>query len=79
MKGCFDGLKPDRDARYSDKWTVAEFANLQNGADLSLREFSRFLGFGEQTAARYEKGALPNLPIAIHWKWHTTQKGHLFF
>lgn len=60
-KGCFDDLKPDQDARYSDKWTVIEFANLQNGAGLSLREFSRFLGFGEQTAARYEIGALPNL------------------
>lgn len=28
---------------------------------LSLREFSKFLGFGEQTTAKYEKGSIPDL------------------
>lgn len=33
---------------------------LRNSYGLSLREFSKFLGFGEQTIARYEAGAIPD-------------------
>ena len=38
----------------------AEITELRERYGLSLREFSRFLGFGEQTVARYERGALPD-------------------
>lgn len=44
-----------------DLVSAKEISALREGMGLSLREFSRFLGFGEQTAARYEKGALPDL------------------
>lgn len=38
-----------------------EISDLRRETGLSLREFSRFLGFGEQTAAKYEGGAIPDL------------------
>lgn len=34
--------------------------SLRETYRMSLREFSRFLGFGEQTIAKYEKGTLPD-------------------
>ena len=34
--------------------------DLRKRIGLSVREFSRFLGFGEQTAARYERGSVPD-------------------
>lgn len=37
-----------------------EIKSLRDSYGLSLREFSRFLGFGEQTAYRYERGDLPD-------------------
>ena len=37
-----------------------EVRALRNRYGLSLREFSRLLGFGEQTIARYEAGAIPD-------------------
>lgn len=37
-----------------------EITALRKRYDLSLREFARFLGFGEQTITRYENGALPD-------------------
>ena len=37
-----------------------EVTELRNSYGLSLREFSKFLGFGEQTIARYEAGAIPD-------------------
>ena len=37
-----------------------EIRELRNSYGLSLREFSKFLGFGEQTIARYEAGAIPD-------------------
>lgn len=37
-----------------------DIAELRSRYGLSLREFSKFLGFGEQTIARYERGALPD-------------------
>lgn len=37
-----------------------EVRSLRNSYGLSLREFSKFLGFGEQTVARYEAGAIPD-------------------
>lgn len=37
-----------------------EIRSLRVSYGLSLREFSRFLGFGEQTAYRYERGDLPD-------------------
>lgn len=50
-------------AQYSKQHNIplpAEITALRKKYGLSLREFSRFLGFGEQTIARYEKGALPD-------------------
>ena len=35
-----------------------EIKEIRNRYGLSLRDFSRFLGFGEQTVSRYETGAL---------------------
>jgi len=37
-----------------------EIRALRTSYGLSLREFSKFLGFGEQTAYRYERGDLPD-------------------
>lgn len=37
-----------------------EIKALRTSYGLSLREFSRFLGFGEQTAYRYEHGDIPD-------------------
>lgn len=39
-----------------------EVRALRDSYSLSLREFSKFLGFGEQTAYRYEHGDLPDQP-----------------
>ena len=38
----------------------AEIKGLRQSFGLSLREFSKYLGFGEQTAYRYEHGDLPD-------------------
>lgn len=43
--------------------TKGEIIQLRRNIGLSLREFSRYLGFGEQTAARYEMGSVPD---ALH-------------
>lgn len=37
-----------------------DIVELRRRMGLSVREFSRFLGFGEQTAARYESGSIPD-------------------
>ncbi|WP_165249620.1 type II TA system antitoxin MqsA family protein [Adlercreutzia sp. ZJ141] len=37
-----------------------DIKSLRNSYGLSLREFSRFLGFGEQTIYRYERGDIPD-------------------
>lgn len=42
---------------------------------LSVREFSRFLGFGEQTYARYEAGSLPSLANSNTIRLATTTAG----
>lgn len=34
---------------------------IRSAMGLSVREFSRFLGFGEQTAAKYERGSIPDV------------------
>lgn len=34
---CFDGPEPDRDERYRDSWTVAEFAPNYEGEKLYLK------------------------------------------
>ncbi len=39
-----------------------EVKALRDSYGLSLREFSRFLGFGEQTTYRYEHGDIPDQP-----------------
>lgn len=44
--------------RLHNMLTPEEIKDLRESYGLSLREFSRFLGFGEQTVARYERGAL---------------------
>lgn len=36
-KDCFDGPEPDRDPRYADKWTVAEFAPMYQGEMIYLK------------------------------------------
>lgn len=52
------------DAAYSayrsanDLLSPEEIREIRQRYSLSLRDFSRFLGFGEQTVARYESGAL---------------------
>lgn len=38
----------------------AAIKELRSEYGLSIREFSRFLGFGEQTIAKYESGSLPD-------------------
>ena len=38
----------------------SQIKDLRQSYGLSLREFSKFLGFGEQTAYRYEHGDLPD-------------------
>lgn len=38
-----------------------EIKALRQSYGLSLREFSKFLGFGEQTAYRYERGDIPDI------------------
>lgn len=37
-----------------------DIIELRRSTGLSVREFSKFLGFGEQTAARYESGSIPD-------------------
>ena len=39
----------------------AEIQALRGDFGLSLREFSKFLGFGEQTVYRYERGDIPDI------------------
>ncbi len=34
---CFDGPEPDRDERYRDRWTVAEFSPTHCGEKLYLK------------------------------------------
>lgn len=51
-------------AQYCDLHNLVkqdEINELRKSMGLSLREFSKFLGFGEQTAAKYEKGSIPDL------------------
>lgn len=52
-----------------------EIKDLRNRYELSLREFSRFLGFGEQTVARYERGALPDEAHAYALRQATNTDG----
>ena len=40
--------------------TPGEIKSLRASYGLSLREFSKFLGFGEQTTYRYERGDIPD-------------------
>lgn len=42
-----------------------EIRRLRDFYGLSLREFSRFLGFGEQTVYRYERGDIPDLAHSL--------------
>lgn len=55
----------------------SEITDLRKKYGLSLREFSRFLGFGEQTIARYEKGALPDEAHAFALRQAQTAEGAL--
>lgn len=48
---------------------------LRGRYGLSTRDFSRFLGFGEQTEHRYEKGAIPDRPHAYAIREATTPDG----
>lgn len=53
----------------------AEVRELRMCLGLSLREFSRFLGFGEQTAAKYDKGSIPDLLHSNTMRMASTPKG----
>lgn len=55
--------------------TKDEVRNLRQCLGLSLREFSRFLGFGEQTAAKYDKGSVPDLLHSNTMRMAATPKG----
>lgn len=47
--------------RYShDIMSPEDLKALRNAYGLSVRQFSRFLGFGDQTEHRYEKGSIPD-------------------
>lgn len=51
-------------AKYCDLHNLVkqnEIVELRQAMGLSLRDFSKFLGFGEQTATKYEKGSIPDL------------------
>lgn len=37
VSDCFDGPEPDRDPRYADKWTVAEFSPAYQDEKLYLK------------------------------------------
>lgn len=37
LQDCFDGPEPDRDPRYFENWTVAEFSPTHNGEKLYLK------------------------------------------
>ncbi len=53
----------------------AEVCELRACLGLSLREFSYFLGFGEQTAAKYEKGSIPDLLHSNTMRMASTPQG----
>lgn len=53
----------------------AEVRELRMCLGLSLREFSRFLGFGEQTATKYDKGSIPDLLHSNTMRMASTPKG----
>ena len=55
--------------------TKDEVRELRQCLGLSLREFSRFLGFGEQTAAKYDKGSIPDLLHSNTMRMASTPKG----
>lgn len=55
--------------------TPDEVRSLRSSYGLSLREFSRFLGFGEQTIARYEAGAIPDDSHSTTLKLASTASG----
>ena len=60
----FDGVTLDRvydiyRARHN-MLSTQQIKDVRARYGMSLREFSRFLGFGEQTYASYENGSLPD-------------------
>ena len=52
-----------------------EIRKLREFYGLSLREFSRFLGFGEQTVYRYERGDLPDPTHSLVLEQAKTHQG----
>ena len=58
-----------------DLMTPEEVKALRNQYGLSVREFSRFLGLGEQTAARFEAGSIPSKTSNDLLRLATTQSG----
>ena len=55
--------------------SARDIARLRARTRLSLRELSRYLGFGEQTIARYERGDMPDLLHSNTVKMATTPEG----
>lgn len=54
-----------------------EIHDLRNSYGLSVREFGKFLGFGEQTVTKYESGSLPDKLHANALKMAQTPEGAL--
>ena len=52
-----------------------EIRRLRDFYGLSLREFSRFLGFGEQTVYRYEHGDIPDVTHSLVLEQAQTSEG----
>lgn len=55
--------------------SVEEIKALRERYGLSLREFARFLGFGEQTVARYEAGAVQDQAHDVVMRLASTPEG----
>lgn len=55
--------------------TQNEAREIRRRFGLSVREFSRFLGFGEQTYARYESGSIPTKSHSDLIRLATTPEG----
>lgn len=52
-----------------------EIRRVRAAMGLSVREFSRLLGFGEQTAAKYERGSIPDVLHSNTVKMAATEAG----
>ncbi len=72
-----DNLRRAYDAyrRNNGLLPVEEIKSLRDRYGLSLREFARFLGFGDQTVARYEAGAVQDQAHDVVMRLASTPDG----